>query len=746
MSVAPLHSRRRQLLRSIADLTPVAALAVGLFAITWANLLPAAPTAEQLLLCGKFLLAAIFFGTVGLFASRMLSPEPRAALCASPPMLILFGQAIAVAWVLVRSACNSILPQAIPIGWADVLLIGAALTLQRYRSAPQSQNPYTKPACVESLPALIPALTIFIVVLLFLVLHELPRQVMLSSDPDQHAFFAQQILRFGTIPFSQGMWGPEPLHYPAGFAVINFLWCKFGGLDPRAVVALQPFLQTLLALGAVSSASALFLRFRPNPAFSAALWLFLFACYLRFIPFGFERGHFHLEGSGRMAAIGTFATSLWFLLATPNQARTDPVNLSGATVLGLVAGISALINPAAVFLPLLTVVLSVSIVLFVAHSMKRFVLGSLVAACAFIIVLLGDPYYLNRLGAQHRSPTVTVLALTPAQSTPFIDRAFSALYEANLGTWWERYTDLGTIPYAHTCWVLLGLACLALAVALFSNQRVSTLKSLGALYAMLFYFFPPFIALSACFSQVSPTGDLFLLGPYFAGTAHQWVFLAMATLLSAVVHLLTQIPSTPLAASLAISLGITLLNLDSTAINVDLRPRGEYCGAAGCATSDDLALAGKIQSLFRSYRAAGGSLAYRTVPKILVPNMVANTGLEQWLFPYGGSRILPHYDTFPLAFYYFQGHSDYSIKNYNRFVCRNFRKKWLLERGIRYVYLSADLGPVCLGQLLKDPIPERAVALQSGPAKLVDLEKLAMTHSTSLLRVLEEPGYKRDSV
>lgn len=78
------------------------------------------------------------------------------------------------------------------------------------------------------------------------------------------------------------------------------------------------------------------------------------------------------------------------------------------------------------------------------------------------------------------------------------------------------------------------------------------------------------------------------------------------------------------------------------------------------------------------------------IPKILVLNTMPIMGNEKWLFPIGASRLLPFYDTLPLALYYFKGEKYFTYENYSKFVCNDFNVEWLKAHKIQYLFLPTD--------------------------------------------------------
>ena len=96
-------------------------------------------------------------------------------------------------------------------------------------------------------------------------------------------------------------------------------------------------------------------------------------------------------------------------------------------------------------------------------------------------------------------------------------------------------------------------------------------------------------------------------------------------------------------------------------------------------------------------------------------------GSEHWLFPYGAGRIAPLYNTFPAAFFYFQGREDYSYEHYEEKVCRNFDRAWLLKQNIRFLFLPSQRGRICLEGLKEKENKERII-YKSGNSYLLGID------------------------
>ena len=113
-----------------------------------------------------------------------------------------------------------------------------------------------------------------------------------------------------------------------------------------------------------------------------------------------------------------------------------------------------------------------------------------------------------------------------------------------------------------------------------------------------------------------------------------WLFLGIGVVLAALVRHIdyTKI----LLGTLIIILCFVIMSgRESEKSNIVL-PRKYMLGGSEEITGDDLAVIKKIEGLFREYRETGGSLDYRTVPRILILNEVLTINNEIWLLPRGG--------------------------------------------------------------------------------------------------------------
>jgi hypothetical protein len=104
----------------------------------------------------------------------------------------------------------------------------------------------------------------------------------------------------------------------------------------------------------------------------------------------------------------------------------------------------------------------------------------------------------------------------------------------------------------------------------------------------------------------------------------------------------------------------------------------------------------EIENIYKKYKDQNRELEFAGIPKILIPNAVRLlTGKpEYWLLPFGAAKIMPYYNVFPVAFYYYQGSKDYSFKNYKEKICESFDMEWLKARNIKYLFIPSAFGKI----------------------------------------------------
>ena len=111
----------------------------------------------------------------------------------------------------------------------------------------------------------------------------------------------------------------------------------------------------------------------------------------------------------------------------------------------------------------------------------------------------------------------------------------------------------------------------------------------------------------------------------------------------------------------------------------------------GCTSEDDHHVLRESESLFKREYAKQDR-----PPRMLILNTILDFGIERWVMPRSGSRSAILYDTFPLAFYYYQGDQAYTLENYRNNICENFDVEWLVENNIQFLFIPSDRADVCI--------------------------------------------------
>jgi len=696
-------------------------IALLILAISTASLWSFAPmplrlgaiTEASRLLWGAIFLTGFGYTALACCSSRSGSWAPYLRLM--NPLHIGIGQALMVAWFLMRGAINAILPFEIPFSIFDPLLIFAVMLwwLARRGELADLRNSIWKQRWF-----LLAQAALLSVILLVIAQRELPRIVMLSSDPDQHAYFVEQIRRLATTPFTQEHWGPNSLGYPIGFPLLNFSWVTICGVDSRNLITIQPILQTVLAVlafcGVVTCLGTRNAQLHTRTILTMlALSLFYFCC----IPFGYQDLYYHSEGVGRIGSMLTLVPLFAALAVARSKQIAQPAEL---LLLGVCGLLCITINP--VHIVQVSAFLMFYLVISSVLDWRKLLCRSLLVGTPFLL-LLADPYFSGRLVHGSNSPTMlkSSSADMPWLFSSFIDR-LSGMRLSDVAFSWFDFGLLDPAPTIYLASILLLLVLFVASlrwVHAVPGRTVVNHFSSGALWFPWLNMIPFMIAL-ALFGTFSAMPELYLLEPYLYAHTDQVAFMWFVGCIALIVFELTTKSTGYLGALLLVF--VAWFGVIHPHGRVNLTPRYGLCDALGCVNDDDLLMIAKLEEISANEMASISDPTFTSTPKILVLNALANTGREEWLFPYGAARILPSYNTLPLAFFYFQGSPDFSFANYKRHVCSRLDLKWLRARNIKYIFIPSSRGDICARGLMRmiERNPTLVVA-QSGEASIVKL-------------------------
>jgi hypothetical protein len=608
------------------------------------------------------------------------------------------GQLAVMFYVFARSALSGaaylLVKRQIPIGNFEILLLLASVLLVTVKTTPQ-----------RSISGKILPIASFIVILICILaplcFRELPRDVALSSDPDQHAFWALQVLRLGIVPWDQGLTGVGPFGYPAGFAVLNAIWMRLSGLTAVEIVTIQPMLQFLLGVATCASIGPLLLSNRrsrallaPNKMDNSPVFLTTLcsiALYWFILPYGYQGERFHGEGTARLSAslLSAFALLSW--IATSSGSLTIRERSFRFVFMTASVALLATLNPLVSILPGIFLVLALlDLVWRNTVESARVLNTGLVCLAAFLtaaIIVSGEPYFSARIiDALRSAPTSNLVPMQPATAS-------SLSFEITLYRIWESLQPSRLISYlfagTYTGNEIMPVVYLVLTI----------LTAVWIIYAPRtavrgFFVLLGCGATSMVFDGLSAGGSvdlpLYLIQPYVIQTVLQcgaligfcWIiptlmiaFSRKGVVLNGCVSLLTIfslcLPSEPITARTA-------------AFNMNVR--GGYCGSLTCLNEGNRAALAFLEQLSANIINKYPGLTYETAPKILILGIPATLGVEKWVFPAGAARVVSLFSSLPVAFFYGRGHPDWSFDNYQSRVCQKLDLDWLKKRNVRYLF------------------------------------------------------------
>lgn len=607
----------------------------------------------------------------------------------------LVGQVCLMAYIYLRSLIAGIFP--FPITRIEVLLIvGLSLTYLSMRSNIFAKM-FESPSAVRWILVQVSTLA---AISIWIADRELPRLVMLSSDPEIHAFFARQVERIGAVPRMAEGWGVGVFHYPAGSAVLTYVWTLLSGLDVRNVLAASPLLQCLLGALVVVEMGSTFTSDLTGKFLLLVTVLgitfagFLFPLYVQYS---------YMQGTARQESGAIFALFTVVLLAHGRLGLAS--EWVAAFLLAIAVFCLGVLNPVNLMVPC---ALSGAFVFYEICMRKRLSPMALVPVIGVLLLLL-DPYY-SSLFFGKPSAGVEKVALVKSLKYMSLREILAAWSvwtrtESDFFQQFLKFSISDNFSSFIAMFVPLGVLLIPLA------NRIKSLLT-GFLFAL------PLIAILwimfGMFAALRGDARYYLLAPYFEFSLTQNKAVLL-TLMSGLVVALVHAKSNQLIKTISVA-AIAFLVVAGVMRSVQqlrFEPRFAYCGSMGCPAVSDL-------EVIRHFREDAKFISSSLGARILVPNQVIIMGPEKWLFPVGGARLLAQETDFPLAFYYYEGDNDYTTSNYELHVCKSFDRAWLRSEHIRYVFLPADRAAACVASMETLPWTEHVVA-SSGNSYLLEL-------------------------
>ena len=640
----------------------------------------------------SILLGGLAFATVGAATLGSLARRNPVRLF----LWIAVGQVALVIYIYLRSLVTVWAPW-LPLTHPELaLLVVASVVVLLHRRIWQ----HGELATTEGRAWLLLQLGLLAGVALIVADRDLPRVVMLSTDPDIHAYLANFLVRMGSIPWS----GESVFGYPAGSAALGYAWGALGALDVRDAITMLPLFATFVAALVIGEAAATHSQRNGTrlllmlTAVALTAGAFMLPLFIRFS---------HMEGTARQFSVVFSATVLALLHAHLVDRTASRLRLAAALLCTLF--VLAVLNPASVVVPSAIVAGSI---LHMALQRQRY--GWLVAALFLVpLALLLDPYYYALMW-----PDSTPIAKSVATDR-FTELPTSKILSGVAAYWVER--PLGLLQTGWSMargqrWPLFAGLLVALAAAAHLSgvrlRRDATIW-LPILLAIVL------LSMLEAFSTATRTDSRFyLLAPYLAfSMTQQKMLLLTAATVAVVMAACTNRERLWSWRASAITVAFVLLATLTMRWQepLQLQPRYGYCGPSGCPTIDDIAVLEGIRSL-----QSQGRLSATVRNRILLPNSLRPGTTEYWIFPTTASRALPFFNGPDSAFFYYQGDRDYTTDNYLRHVCKRFDRNWLASQGIGYVFLPSDRGDACLhGMDLL--VQTEQVVLNSGNAYLLRL-------------------------
>lgn len=639
-------------------------------------------------------IACLGFLVVGTALLQLTGPGHGRPLSVFMP--ILAGQVAVLVYVYLRSLVALVIP-ALPITRAElwVLVAGCGLLLWR--------RGWRTHFIAGERASLLTRFALLALACLVVADRELPRLVMLSTDPDTHAFFARQIERMGAIYREQGEWGSDAMNYPAGSAGLVYGWASLSFLDVRNALTALPLLLAFLAALAVAEpiARSATSTTRGGIALLAAIGVtvggLMFPVYQQFS---------HMEGTGRLLSMGTVAL-VGLLLAQFIGGKRPDHPATTAFVLALSVFVLTTLNPVN-FVPLAIFVLAVAIVHGAWKTPALLLLASLPVG---LLLLTMDPYYWSLI--QGTSAPTKVILETRLTRLGVHDLVSS--WATVLPSGWRPRVEAWTrlMPWhAGPTFAVPLFAFVAVVIAARrapSAPRWSVMVVLASVGSML---------AAALLEPFANDARFYLLPQYFPLAVAQYKAIALTALAALVVTTADRGKRTTARLIVLVLCTAAIVALLVRPLQpMRTEPRQAYCGSMGCATPSDVTVVSELEDMVADGRIprVDGEL-----PRVLVPNHPVQAGPESWVFPTGGSRYLALADALPVAFYYYQGDPDYTTGNYLSHVCEGLDRGWLARERIRYVFLPAertDACPAAFGSLAEGD----RVILQSGDSMLIEL-------------------------
>lgn len=637
----------------------------------------------------RLVAGGVLLGMVGAAACRVLGLRAPRHFCL--PYHIVCGQLFLVLYIYLRTAVCDVLPFGL-VGVTSVELLTLGLAGAIVLAARGQTRAYALR------PGIVCGWVLWFAWLCVVAQKKLGLLYTPSSDPDLHAFFARHFVRAGKILYGEIPGTDVLFSYPAGFAVLNQVWVLLTGLTPVQVVNLQCYMQYLLFLGI---AYAMLTRMRLSRTAQCGLAATLFILLPLLLNPLWLHGREHLEGTARLAHTALLFFPLALLFENRGRIRKRWARVLGVTVLAICYG--AAINPSHAFVTvILVVVAALAFGTPLLWPCRHVSLRSWVAglACLSVIPLLFlwfDPYYRpylinpvlfgdhtfhdKRWGSVRKVVAERPL-LRADSAAKFLPAVASKIVHSNWLSIPGKKAVLQRVV-RQTTWIALGavLICWALRWRGRLPCRMRLYVRLAAV-AVAFGLMMKVLngTLGVLISEEHLNGML-LLG-YTSAAEFQGLALLYHVVLclpwSAGGTLLQTSQSRhPIWGAMVIWIALCMPALYyASEVRRDCRHfyRALSRTSMGEITMDDIKLLKWAEQ------------HVPTAERILLPGVVVQTPLEDWIFPFRTSRAAGLYSNLQTAFFFGIDGQEYTAGAYLERVQEHFDRAWLVQRQIRWTF------------------------------------------------------------
>ena len=626
------------------------------------------------------------------------------------------GQIAITVWIFFRSVLNAGFEYLsfvhVPITVVELMVgIGILVTIayRKYTFVP--------------VPKMLPGFVGVVVAIFIITQRELPREIMLSTDPDQHLFWTIQLLKFGAVPFDLGDWGPLGFQYPAGFAAISAIWAWLTHMTAANSVTIQPLLQSTLAVLAIAGL-AIKLLTKDDARTKIVGGYIALALFFGFFPYSLLKEFFILQKTGSISSLLLLVTVL-VLIVEASIAPQALLKKPGIYFAGLGVGLSALLNPVAMIAPGFAYCVALLREAWRLRDAKwkiAILLG--VLGSVPIITMLADPYYLSRFILHRSSDAPLVPPGFVVSEFAFGSDAYA--YAAKLIMTFEWARPFMLLQYFAHPLAAIATISMAVAVSMWLLRRESRKSALAWMViiplsgvVLEFFLLPVFYALRN-------KGDFYLLEPYFIEAVNRVAYLwYVGILLVALILVFRKVSEFSQGAVVFIAIFTAMMipvrqARDHLPNDVRMDNRISDCRLLDCDPADDRIVIRALRTEYEKYVNAPNASDSRMIPRVLVLNELIDVWRERWLFPVGISRVLPAMVDFPLAFYYYKGHPDFTYQNYVKHVCERFDRKWLQDRRVQYVFVPSEREKACVADL-DDLLSGPGILSRSGNSALIQI-------------------------